>query len=422
MAGSYIRENIANGVAFTTIIDSKFKTNLIAVRFISPLSKNSASANSLAISLLSSANSKFQTQTDFSRKLNTLYGASMNDESLVISDYHILSLCSSAIDSKFAIDNEDIIGEQADLLCDCVFSPAFKDGKFESTLFKQKKQSLLDAIDSEINEKRIYAIRSAKKVIYEGEPCENTSRGTREVAESLNEEIVTNAYNDMIKKSRIEIFFIGNGDSQSVKEKFTKAFNSIEREPIDYKYRSQSALKPEPRIVKEELDINQTKLVMAFKSDNANSYANKLFVAILGETPFSKLFSNVREKLSLCYYCAARYDEAKSVMMIDSGVETANTEKAKLAILNEIKSMQEGNFTDDEMANTVLSIADAYKGLSDTGYGLLNWYFTRTVRGDLLSPSEELKKIQAVTREDIIEAAKSFKLDTVFAVTEKGAK
>ena len=49
--------------------------------------------------------------------------------------------------------------------------------------------------------------------------------------------------------------------------------------------------------------------------------ATRLMAALFGGTPNSKLFLNVREKLSLCYYCSASYNSMKGIMLVQSGVE-----------------------------------------------------------------------------------------------------
>lgn len=42
---------------------------------------------------------------------------------------------------------------------------------------------------------------------------------------------------------------------------------------------------------------------------------------VFGGGPYSRLFMNVREKLSLCYYCSARLIRGKGIIVIQSGIE-----------------------------------------------------------------------------------------------------
>ncbi|MGN0674283.1 MAG: M16 family metallopeptidase, partial [Oscillospiraceae bacterium] len=157
----------------------------------------------------------------------------------------------------------------------------------------------------------------------------------------------------------------------------------------------------------------------AFKSDNAERRAAKLMNAIFGATPFSKLFLNVREKLSLCYYCSSGYNDKKGVLYVDSGVEHANTGKAEAEILNQLSAMCKGDFTDEEMENARKAVINSWKGVSDGARSIAEWYFNQSYSGTAYSPEEQIEKLMKVTREEIIEAAKALKLDTVYVLTGK---
>ena len=137
----------------------------------------------------------------------------------------------------------------------------------------------------------------------------------------------------------------------------------------------------------------QSKMVMSFKCSDRNSHAVRLMTAIFGATPFSKLFVNVREKMSLCYYCAARYDEIKGILNVDSGVEQENIEKARNEILNQLESMKKGEFTDEEMNNSLLSLVNAAKSMNDSAASLASWYLKQNMLGTNYSPEEEIEHL-----------------------------
>jgi predicted Zn-dependent peptidase len=141
-----------------------------------------------------------------------------------------------------------------------------------------------------------------------------------------------------------------------------------------------------------------------------------------GGTPFSKLFANVREKLSLCYYCQAAIVECKGAMLVDSGVEPGNEQKAEQEILNQLESLRAGDFTDEEIENTKKYLIGAYLSNYDSSEDLNSWYFFQFARGTNDSPKDAIEKINAATREDIINSANSFKLDTVYTLTPSGGE
>ena len=181
--------------------------------------------------------------------------------------------------------------------------------------------------------------------------------------------------------------------------------------------------KNEPCEINEHKNIVQCKLVLGLKTKNKDEKINypamKVMNALLGGTPQSKLFVNVREKLSLCYYCASRYLKQKRIMLIESGVEEKNIQKAKEQILEQLKDIKLGNFSDTDLENTKLFITQGLGKISDSLSSIGSWYLAQSIEKNIISPEEHIKEISAVTREDVIEAANQIALDTVYILSGK---
>jgi predicted Zn-dependent peptidase len=413
----HLKENVSENVSMTNIIDPKFKTNSIYVKMIAKLDPQTAPLNAVALGIIGSSNIKYKNLSELTKKLNSLYGTNIGVDVTKRGDMQVLTIKISSIDDSYTLNNEKISDEVVDILMDCIFRPNVINGEFAEDVFNFRKKDLLDSIESEINNKRSYAILRAQKQIFLGEASENSSYGSRDTAENITSKQAYEAYINLIQTSKIEIYYVGKNERTELKERFTKEFSKIEMKTPELLLNSFSPLKQNVKSVTETLDVNQTKMVLAFKSDSKNIYAIKLMSTILGETPFSKLFANVREKLSLCYYCASGYNESKGTLMIDCGIEKANIEKARTEIINQLNDIASGNFTDEETESSVLSILNSLKGIGDTPSSLASWYFSRMCRGEIITPEEEIKRIRLVTRDEIIEAAKSFKLDTVYVMT-----
>ena len=185
---------------------------------------------------------------------------------------------------------------------------------------------------------------------------------------------------------------------------------------------SRSPLKPEPETVSEEFDVRQCKMVLTLKTPSEDIYAMKLLSIILGETATSKLFRNVREKLSLCYYCSCSVSMTKGTLIIDSGVERSNIEKAKAEILAQLDEVCRGEITDEEINSALLYTDNALCQIGDTMSSYSGWYFERLCDGEVLTPQEIFSRYSSVTRERLTEAAKSLKLDSVYLMLDKEAK
>lgn len=411
----YSTQKLADNINLTMITDPKFKTNSIVVRFITKHEAEYASANALFADMLSSANQNYPTLTMLAQKCSELYGGSLWSRCFTIGNNHVLQFGASFILDNLALDGENLSYEMANLLTDCIFMPVFDEKNCDMVLFESMKKNLIDTIEAEINEKRRYALKRAARIAYEGEPLAISTFGDLEDAKVLTNMDIYKAYKRVLDTAHIEITFAGGGGFEPAIDVIRKAFMPLAKKsahkPV---YIYSSKLKETPANAAEKMDVNQCKLILVYKTDNKNIICNKLMAAMLGGTAFSKLFVNVRERLSLCYYCAARFQEDRCSMIIDSGIEKDNIEKAINEIKKQLEAMQNGDFTDDEMANTKLSIADSVKGTYDHVSEMISWYFTQTVRGTDYSPEKHIEILNSISREEIIDAAKSLVLDTVY--------
>ncbi len=413
------REEIANGVAFTEIIDKKIKTNVLKIKFITELSENDAALNTMAAMMIGSTNSKITTYSEMSDKLNSLYGSSLFTETIKSGDCQIITFSVDCIENRYAFENEDITGQLLDIAMDCIFSPNASDGSFDITEFNLKKREMLETIYAEINNKRSYAFSRAQKSIFVDEPCAFSLYGTKEIVEKITPKELYQAYLKLIDQSVVEIFWVSPKKDESIKERFAKAFSSRTRNPQKMYFRSVSKLKDKPCIVTEEVEMNQSKVVMAFKTSSNDKNACAVACKLFGGTTFSKLFSNVREKMSLCYYCSSTYVYSKGTMIADSGVENENVDKLTAEVSRQLDLLKNGNFTEDELMSTKLYITNSLRSVTDSPSSLIGWYFSGYCFDNNISPDEEINNIMNITREQVIEAAKSFTLDTVYVMKAK---
>ena len=423
MPVEYKRTVIGDGIGLSVIKDKKFKTNSVAIRFIDELCESKAAANSLISGVLVSSNEKYPSKKELSKALSSLYGADIISSKSKIANGQIITIGVSCIRDDYAIYGETITSETVRLLLDCIFRPVIEDGGFAKKEFEIRKRELVEDIEALINDKRGYAVDKTLKTAFEGENFAVDVNGTVESVSALDTVGVYKRYKELLKTAAIEITFAGGGDFDEAIALVTDAFASIERNYNDkWSFYDKSPLKPELRKVTEQLDVNQSKMVMVYKGGSDDLYVNKFTSAILGGTAFSKLFTNVREKMSLCYYCAARIIDGKGALVIDSGVDRKNVGLAKEAINKELEKIAQGEITDEEIANTKLVMCGNNRSTYDYVNALSSWYFTMFLRGEIYSYEQMMEKINSITKEEIINCAESYKLDTVYLLenSDKG--
>lgn len=415
------RTELGNGIALTELIDKKLKTNSFLIHFIAPLTNEIAAANAAVPIILTDSSEDHPTLTAVSRRLAELYGASLRGGVSRFGDCHVVSLSASCIADRFALENEELALELIKMFTGNITRPHLENGVFCEDDFRLKKQELLDDIDADINEKRSYALKQAGKIIFENEAAGISPKGERAAAEQLTSSKTYDAYRNLLLSARIELFYVGSGISDKARAALISAFESLERKDVFEIKLVPSPVKAAPVYKTERLDIVQSKMVIAYKTAEDRPTEMKLFNALFGGTPFSLLFENVREKLSLCYYCSSSYNPKKQVLYIDSGVESCNIEAAEAEIKNQLQNIISGDFSDDLIAETKLAIINALKAVNDSPRAVAEWYFKQCTKpeSEIITPEDEIAMIEKITREDIIACAKSLKLDTVYVLTGK---
>ena len=418
------RNEIANGVYFTNIKDSRFKTMKISVNIVVPLSVETASENALVGGLLVRSCKKYPDFTVLSKKLSSLYGADLTSSLSKHGESQVIKISVSGLDDRYSLDDVSIAKELSELLCSVIFEPNVKNNAFIESELEQERRQLLDVIDSEFNEKRIYAMGQLIKHMCKDEVFGIKRYGTAEKIKAATAESLCKAWQNLLKTAKFEILYIGDSPADKAKEVFAKAFENIERNVVTSSTDVVKNVSKEKHIT-EEMELSQSKLVMGFRTQisagDEEAVAERLMCAVLGGTASSKLFNNVREKQSLCYYCGSSALRATGVMMVDSGVEPGREAQAEAAILKELNDLCTGPITEQEMDDCRRSLLSSLDSLGDSLGGLESWYYGQILRDEALAPPEYGKVLtNAVTADEVREVLQSYHYSVGYTLTAKG--
>ncbi len=413
------QHTICDGINFRSIQDTRFKTVRMSIHFMLPLEKDQVAANALLPFIMCRASREYPDFTKLSQRLAELYGASLSGEVQKLGDVQVMSISMVSLADRYTLHQENLSKELTALLCSVVFDPPFdSDGHFSKEDFLQEQRQTLETIDAEFNDKRTYAKQRCEQVMCAEERYGLRRYGSREAVADLHREELTEAWKHLIHNAKIEIMVLGDCNPQPVYDGFAQAFSKIDRKRLEICETEIIKTAKEVREISETMSVAQSKLVMGFRAgaelDTPEETAARLMVAIFGGTPHSKLFLNVREKLSLCYYCAARFNSIKGLLFVESGVETQNLESAKKEILAQLDEIRKGNLKEEEIQSAKLSLCNSYRTIGDYLGGMESWYLTQTFRPRVQTPEEAAEEINQVTKEQIVEAANRVTLDTVY--------
>lgn len=412
-----VRKTICDGVNFTTIHDEKFKQDLITVSFLLPLAKKTASVNALLPLVLRHGCRELPDMTALNRRLKQLYGAHIDGGVGKRGEVQIMTLFCESLGDGYTLEGEQVLLQCSELLKAVIFDPAFVDGCFNKQNVEIEKRNLTDQIDSLLNEKRQYATMRLKEEMCSGEAYGVCELGSREDVAGISPEKLCDAWRSVLATATAEIFVLGPGDAQPIEKNFYEAFRGAGRTKTIKATTNAVKTAGEVKTIVERLPITQAKLVMGLRAGVAspeNTDAMQLACAILGGTPHSKLFANVREKMSLCYYCMSYFERQKGIMFIDSGIEEQNYEKARAEILHQLDEVKAGNFTDDEMRFAKLSIQNSFTQVADSLSSLSDYYLFQSMSGEIRTPEKSAESVMGVSREDVVNAARGIQLDTVY--------
>lgn len=413
------------GAEMLCLSDSRFKTMQITVALLLPLAEKTAAAYALLPYLLRRGCAEYPDFTALQRRLDELYGARITADVSRLGEAQALVLTAQSLNDRMALQKEPVAAECAGLLCRMLFDPALQDGLFRSADVEQEKRCLIETIESEINEKRLYARRRCEELLCKGEPYAISRYGRADEVAALTPADVTGAWKRALSEAQIRIIVQG-GDGDAVADAFRRQLSAIDRHPVPVVTKTDTPAKPEVAEGREAMDVNQSKLVMGFRlpmaEPDGDVSAARLMVALFGGTPHSLLFRHVRERLSLCYYCLAGFDRLKGIMLVDSGVQLDKVEEARAEILRQLDSVRRGDFTDEDLESAKRSLTSQFETVPDLQSTLAGYYLAQALLPKLTSPDSAAGEVEAVTRERVMAAARNAALDSVYLIAEKGGQ
>lgn len=422
---SYKNFKISNGVDGIFIENTRFNTTVISVNFYLPLKKETIAANALLPYVLTSCSAEYPDYSELNLKLGMLYGADLTVSVDKVRDVQHIKFAISVINDEFSLqENESVVNSAMELLISLIFNPLKNGEALSKADTEREKRKLLEHIDSEFNDKRSFAKNKMLGIMFEDSAYGVSRYGERSYAEKITAEHLYIAWLNMLNTAYVRVQVIGKEMPQGVFEKIGKELSNYKRENItDYTVSVPLAQANSVKRVTENFDVAQGKLVMGFSSDLNGEEAVNLNVMcdIFGGGPYSFLFENVREKMSLCYYCSASCARSKGYLMVQSGVEAKNCEKAEEEILKQLDLVKNGDFSDFTFNASIKAITGSLKAYNDSPAALDRWYSGLIMRENLKTPEYLAEKISKITKQDVIDAAKGIKLHTVYRLLPKEA-
>ena len=417
----YQQSEIKKGIKLHTINTDKFKTNLNAVLLTTKLNRKDVTQNAVISSILRRGSKNMPTQEEISKQMEEIYGASFDCGLDKTGDNQVLKFYLETVNDNFLPQkDQDIMKKSIEKLLEIVFNPYIENNAFKEEYVKQEKNNIKQRIEGKIDNKARYSIDRCIEEMYPDQPYGLYKFGYVEDLEKIDGKNLYEAYQKLIKSCKVDIFVSGiiKDDIKQMILTNENIEKLQERTPEMIPPKQYNKILPkEEKIVTESMEVTQGKLILGLdinleKEDQR--YDTLIYNTILGGSANSKMFQNVREKAHLAYVASSSYLRYKNNIFINCGIEIGNYEKALELIRKQIEDMKKGEFTQEDIENAKKGIIATIKTIDDEQDTGVTYYFGQELSQKEISIEEYMKKIERVTKEDIIQVAQNVAINTIY--------
>ena len=409
--------NLARGVDLHIIPTKQFKMNHVLIDFATPQTPTNATARNLLANLLETSTHRYPTQTALARQLASLYGAYVNLFVNRLGMMHTVRLRASFVNNRFV--NEDLFEKISGLINEILFHPLIDDGEFDGPTFRIQANNLRSTIKSFYDDKQFLASQRLMDLYYRNDSVMKIpSFGQIAGLEKLNAKSLVATYQSMINHDKVDIFVLGDIDPKLARKVFARLpFNN--RVPLSNSPLYHQLPYDQVQRKTEYQQVSQAKLNLAYSLPvyyhDSDYYAALVFNGLFGGTPYSKLFTNVREKASLAYYASSRLLPFNGVVSVQTGIRASDQERVQDMIQEQLKDLQNGNFSDEALKEVQDSLINQYRAGHDLASNILEQQLVAKLVNE--TNKDFVAEIKKVTPADISQVANKMKLQAVYLLS-----
>lgn len=405
------------GIVLRCFQDNRFKHGCLSVQFLRQMRREEAACNALIPAILLRGTQKHPDLRAITLKLDDLYGASVNALVRRIGDYQTTGLYCSFMEDRFALSGDEILAPMIEFLGELLLHPITEDNGFSKDFVEGEKRNLILTIESEINDKRTYAAGQLLKTMCSADSFGIPRLGEKQQAQAITPTTAYAHYQTILRESPVSLFYVGSAQPEQVAALLKNLFSNICR---DYQpIQGQTAFCDGGGQHKEEtMEISQAKLCMGFvtpiTSTSPDFAAMQVCNALYGAGMTSKLFLNLREKMSLCYSISSGYYGSKGIVTVSAGIDACNEETAREEILRQLNLCRDGEISPQELQSAKEAILSGLRGVHDSPGAIEGYYGTHCISGFPLTLAQHAEAIREVTVKQVSAAAQSLTYHSSF--------
>ena len=405
------------GVTLRCYPDHRFKHSCLSLQLVRPMCREEASHNALLPAVLLRGAREYPDLRAITLRLDDLYGASVGTLVRRVGDYQTTGFYCGFMEDRFALEGDSILEPMLKFVGQLLLEPVLEDGCFREDFVESEKRNLIASIESQLNDKRAYAMEQMIRTM-----CKGDSFGIPRLGEIADVQAVTAGnlyahYQKILRESRVELVYVGSAPQEQVAALLKGLFDRIDRNYVNLPEQSPLRTGPESDTVR-EMDVNQGKLCMGLVSDitirDAGFVPMQLLNHIFGGGMTSKLFMQIRERQSLCYAIGSGFHGSKGLMTVSAGIDSGMKEAVQRGVLAQLDACCRGEITAEELNAAKEALLSNLRSTHDSPGAIEGYYATAALSGLIFSHSEYMEAVEKATVADVVACARSLELHTTY--------
>ena len=405
------------GVTLRCFPDHRFKHGCLSIQLVRPMCREEAALNALLPAVLLRGSADHPDLRDITLHLDDLYGASVGTLVRRVGDYQTTGLYASFTEDRFAMEGDAILAPMVDFLEELLFTPLLEKSVFVPDYVESEKKNLISTMESQLNDKRAYAMEQLIRGMCREDSFGVPRLGEKEAVAAVTPKKLFDHYQKILRTSRIDLLYVGGGDVETVSRLLTKVFAQRERSYGNLPEQTAYQFSPEFTRI-QEMDVNQGKLCMGFVTPvtirSEGFVAMQLLNLVFGGGMTSKLFEQIREKMSLCYAIGSGYHGSKGILTVSAGIDSEQEEVVRREVLHQLEECCRGNITQEELTAAKQAMRSSLLATHDSPGSIESYYASKVLSGLQLTPEEYMLQVEQTTLDQVREAARQLQLHSTF--------
>ena len=153
------------GITLRCFRDNRFKQGCMSLQLIRPMDSRECAMNALVSAVLLRGTRQHPDLRAITQRLDELYGAAVSTLVRRVGDYQTVGMYCAFMEDRFAMEGDAVLEPMIAFLRELLLDSPLEEGVFRASFVEGEKRNLIATIESERNDKRVYAMSRLLKLM-----------------------------------------------------------------------------------------------------------------------------------------------------------------------------------------------------------------------------------------------------------------